>query len=450
MPHRGRDTGEGGQECVPKLDSPAASESIFGYRMRDHDASISRRDFVVGVGLCLSAVVMGVGRANAVDKARVKVGFIIPEQGPLSQESKSLITGFEFFLKEKGSRPLEILRKDSGPDDQKTLEALTGLLVNQKVDFLVGPPSLNGSEKTIHGLAGTMAILFVTNPSVRLVAGEMCLPGIFRLRPNTYQAVQPLAPWAVRNIGLKAFITGEDDPQGNEEADFFAYAFEKSGGTFADRVMLNSSSEKLKTILDGVENTSPDFVFASFRQKSASTFLKAVRSGSSELKRPLIGPESLTAFPGVLSVAGKASTGVRTLSCVKDPTDFADRLKRETGTEVSYVERAAEGYDIAHIIYQATVAGPDDAGDPLKLVKFVEDLSLDGPRGRVRFDKNHEPIVDMVVQEWQPSGRSFERKVVQELGPCRSLDFGCGQVGFPKKPESGARDEEVIWDDQNE
>lgn len=428
--------------------SPDAERN--GSQFLSETCRISRRDFVIGLGISLTALVLGIDRACASEKSQVKVGFILPEQGPLASDAKSLLAGFDCYLKETGSRPFEVLKKDSGQDDEKTLEALTGVLVNQKVDFLVGPPSFGGSEKAIHGLLGASTVLFITNPSVRLMAGEMCLPCAFRLGPNTYQSAAPLAPWGVRNIGLKAFITGEDDIQGNEEADFFAYAFERVGGSFTDRIMINSASPKMKAVVDGIEAAKPDFVFAAVRQKSASAFLKALRTGSSESKRPIIGPESLTGFPSVLSASGKAATGVKTLSCLKNPRDFVGRIKRQTGLEVSSAERAAEGYDIAQTIFQAVKNGPNDANDPTRLIKFIEDLTLEGPRGTIKFDKNHEPILDMVIQQWQAVDKSFENKVVQELGPCRSLDFGCGQVGFPRKPDAEPKEEEVIWDDQND
>lgn len=450
MPHRGNISEHDIEPYMDSFGCVVSEELSFSTPKGNESSPISRRDFLVGTGISLTALMMRVSWAGTDETNPVKVGFILPDQGPSAQEARSMVAGFDFFLKEKRAHSLEILKKDSGPNDEKTLEALAELLVNNKVHFLVGPPSLNGSEKTIHGLSGGTTILFITNPSVRLVAGEMCQPAIFRVRPNTYQSSQPLAPWALKNIGARAFITGEDDVQGNEEADYFAYVFERSGGTFADRIMFQSASGRAKSILDGIEKSRPDFVFASLRQKATSVFLKALRGVSSNSKLPVIGPESLTAFPGTLTTLGKTSLGVRTLSTMKDPQDFTSRLKQELGIDVAYAERAAEGYDMAHIIYQAAHAIPEDKNDPTKLAKFIEDITIEGPRGTIRFDRNHEPVVDMAVQEWHPSGRSFERRVLEQLGPSRSLDFGCGEVGFPKRPETETKEEEVIWDDQSD
>jgi len=86
-----------------------------------------------------------------------------------------------------------------------------------------------------------------------------------------------------------------------------------------------------------------------------------------------------------------------------------------------------------------------ESGDPDRLIKFVEEMELEGPRGKVRFDKNHEPIVDVMVQEWVPNGGTFSQKILANLGSCASPDFGCGRTGFPKKPEKDLGEEEPSW-----
>ncbi len=85
---------------------------------------------------------------------------------------------------------------------------------------------------------------------------------------------QPLAAWAVSEIGTKAFITGDNDVQGNEQADFFALGFEKVGGTFVDRVMTDAS--KIKEVLGMIHGSDAEFVFAGFKGETARAFLNAV------------------------------------------------------------------------------------------------------------------------------------------------------------------------------
>lgn len=403
---------------------------------------ISRREFLVRVGAGTAFLAGGFSILHAEEKERLRVGLILPDQGPFAGEAKSLLSGFELFLKEKGTTAanIEILKRDPGPEDSKTVDAVADLVMNKRVHILVGPPSLDGSEKVIQGLAARSTLLFMTNPSVRLVAGELCLPGSFRIGNNCYQASHPLAAWALKNIGKKVFITGDDDETGNEEADFFAYGFERSGGAFIDRIMLTARSGKMKDVLDAITKSKPDFVFAPFHHEQAVVFLKAYKSATPAFAQPVIGPDSLTMFPRGLTDLGKNCVGVKTLTFMKNQEEFAGRIKKSLRREITNVLRAAQGYDLGNIISRISELNPDQR-EQVELIKFVSEIEIVGPRGKLRFDKNHEPILEAMIQQWIPEGQGFKQQIIENIGTSSSVDFGCGRIGFPKRPESGPADE---------
>lgn len=416
---------------------------------------ISRRGFLAAAAA--TVVVGGWTHGWAEDLPPVKVGFVSPEEGPLAADAKSLVTGFELYLKEKAATApkIEVVTMDPGADDSKTLEILAELVMNRKVPFLVAPPSLDGTEKVIHGLSGEKVVIFVTSPYLRFVSGEKCSPTMFRIRANSFQAAQPLAPWALGNVGFKAFITGDDVPLKNEEADAFAYGVERFGGAFVDRIMIRPGSDDLAAVLKTIEKSRADFVFAAVSDENVPRFVDAYRANAG-IRQPLLGPDSLTGFPNTLETLGKRCAGIRTLGCVKDPQGLVKRVRETLRRDVSDATRAAEGYDLAALVCQAVAGNPGEP-DPLKYAQAIEQAEIDGPRGKVRFDANHDPLIEMLVQEWVPEDKSkdktkgkekakgkekgndkvkgFKRTILAELGVARSLDFGCGRVGFPKGPE---------------
>ena len=442
--------------CAAQTHASLSDRPLLG---RYESSRISRRDFLIWSVASAALIVGGRSVGNAEPNPKIKIGFMIPVEGASAPDAKSLMAGFELFLKERGGEAphLEILKRDPGADDAKALEAVTDLAINEEVMFLIGPPSVEGTRKTIEGITDAKTVLFVTNPAVRFVAGEWCSEKIFSVRPNSYQAAQPLAPWALKNAGRKVFITGDDDAQGNAEADFFAQGLEKSGGMFVDRVMVPIAEDNIKTVLEAVAESKPDFVFASFRGQRAAAFLKAFRKASPKLGVPVIGPESLIAFPQTLAKVAKNSAGVRTLTTLKDPQLFVARIKEKLGQDVSDATRAAEGYDLAGIICAVASRNPQET-DLNKLVALIQEMEIQGPRGKIRFDANHEPLVEAMVQEWVPDGKGHKQTIVANLGPATSLDFGCGRVGFPRRPETEpkegsldeSRSDERIWEDESQ
>jgi branched-chain amino acid transport system substrate-binding protein len=428
---------------VSKVSAPLGSVSHTRTdALRGIEAAVtSRRDFLIAAGAVTCAALHLIPSAVADEQVTTKVGFVLPKQGEYEEDAKSLMSGFHLFLKENKDKvpPLELFQEDPGKGDSKALEALTSLVINRNVRFIVGPMSLDGATKAVHAVSGTEAILFVTNPLVRLVAGEMCLSASFRLGPNTYQQAKPLGPWCVKNVGLGVFLTGSDDPLGNEHADFFAHGFERAGGRFVDRIMADETADSIAAVIERIRETKPDLVFASFSNERAVVFVRAFRKESFEKTPALVGPESLTSFPKVLGEIGSAATGVSTLTSLKSPNQLLHRIKEKLGTDVANVARAAEGYDLAQAICKVVGKSGDRNGNPKELIRAMQELEIDGPRGRVRFDKNHEGIFDTMVQQWDVTGSAPTQKIVAKLGPCVSPDFGCGRVGFPPKP--GAAEE---------
>jgi len=419
-------------------------------RMARETSGVSRRQFIIALGAAATGALWQSKPAIGGRPSNAKIGFLISEQGAYAQEARSLLAGFECYVKEAGATNLTIVRRDPGPKDEKVLEALSWMLTTQNVDFLVSPPSLEGSENTLRGLSRASVILFVTNPCVRFISGELCDSMVFRLRPNTYQSAQPLSPWALRTLGKRVFITGSDDTMGNETSDFFAHGFDRAGGTFADREMVPPGSGNFSTVLEHIEKTKSDFVFASFSQRDALGFLRAVDARDPKLKTLVIGPEGLVSYPHTAVSLGKTLQGVRTLTCLRDPGVFVLRIKKKLGFDVAFAERAAEGYDIAKTIDLSTRHVTWDDQDRVPLAKYIENLELDGSRGRLTFDKNHDAIVDMVIQEWHFTGRAVESKAVHEIPEVKSLDFGCGKIGFPRRPDAESRDGESLWEEIEE
>ncbi len=412
--------------------------------------SLSWRSILIGACVCAMTLCVGTATVTATQEIPVKVGFVLPGSGPLAEEARSLQAGFDLFMTEQ--RPLrvklELIKQDPGPEEQQIVESMTEMVINKKVEFLVGPLGLEASEKAVHGVAGVTTIMFILNPAVRLVGGELCQPGTFRVGVNTYQSAQPLGSWFMKHVGPRAFITGDDESTCNEQTDYFAYYFERAGGTFTDRVMVQGDDPKeMAAIISAIRQIKPDGVFAAFQGAKAVAFLKALRNAAPPIECPVIGPARLTTFPAVLTAAGKSASGVKTLAYLKEPEKLVSRIKSKLGRDISNAERAAEGYDIAAVIAAAIAKRKSDKFEYSEILQLVKESEVDGCRGKLRFDKNHEPILEGYLHEWTFNGGSWTQKVVESTGECRSPDFGCGRIGFPVTPGKETWQEPELLDD---
>lgn len=380
-----------------------------------------------------------------------KVGFLVSKTKQAIEE-KSLIMGFQTFFREKSVDPSQYLIVQQYDDSEDSLlSSLANLLKEPNVKILVAPSDLDDSKDVLTAASSSEVLTFVTNPCVRFVSGEICRPNIFRVAPNTYLSSQPLARWALLNIGRKVFITGDDSEPGNELSDFFALGLEKIGGSFGDRIMVPLDSNDFDSVFQKLEESKADFIFAAFSEKTAPKFIKAYTEKNIAEKYPLVGVGSLTAYPEPIKELGKSGLGIRTLCSIKDPIAFGKSIDwKEAGNPD--LAMAAQGYYIAGIFYSCLQEKAFEGSSLQKTYEFVSKLTVEGPQGKIQFDANREAILEMEVCHWEhDSNGSLIRVLDEKFDKCHSLDFGCGGVGFPDRPELAQPETgQTLWEEHNQ
>jgi ABC-type branched-subunit amino acid transport system substrate-binding protein len=372
---------------------------------------------------------------TAMAAKQYKIGSLAPKKGPFSEEALSFGAGVDLFLKENQDflSRIRLINEDTGVNGARTIKALTDLVINLKVNFLLGATDLESTEQAIQAVKGSGIVMMAANPSARLVGGELCAPTHFRPVTNTCQESAIAAPWAIRNIGVRVFITGDDDQISNERGDFFANECEASGAKFVDRIMLKDDSSNLKDILEAIAQGEPDFVYASFKGRSAVEFIKGYKSGDKKIEAELLGPDCLTAYPGALNELKGLADGIKTITHLKTPSLLAQRLdKHGLGKDVSDINWSGAGFDSMALIDHAIRESNDQIASGKKLAKIISESTIESTRGKLQFDANNEPVLKAYLQEWSAKDKGFQHTIVAELGENRSPDFGCGNIGFPK------------------
>lgn len=87
MPHRGNISEHDIEPYMDVFGCVVSEELSFSTPKGNESSPISRRDFLVGTGISLTALMMRVSWAGTDETNPVKVGFILPDQGPSAQEA---------------------------------------------------------------------------------------------------------------------------------------------------------------------------------------------------------------------------------------------------------------------------------------------------------------------------------------------------------------------------
>lgn len=143
--------------------------------------------------------------------------------------------------------------------------------------------------------------------------------------------------------------------------------------------------------------------------------------------------------------------GIKTLCSILNPQEFRKKFAGKSSYPAD-LDMAAQGYDIANVFFSCMHAGCFNDSAQGKMSGFIVNLSIDGARGKTQFDGNREAIIPMSVCHWeQVPGGSLSLVVDERLEPCKSLDFGCGGVGFPDRPEvSSSETNQGLWEEHHQ
>ena len=76
----------------------------------------------------------------------------------------------------------------------------------------------------------------------------------------------------------------------------------------------------------------------------------------------------------------------------------------------------------------------DGDTDPDKIVKALEYLKFESPRGTVELDSNHEMVQPMYIGEIVKSGDMYEAKIIENLGSWTTPFLGARGINAVGQP----------------
>jgi hypothetical protein len=196
-----------------------------------------------------------------------------------------------------------------------------------------------------------------------------------------------------------------------------------------------------------IKNSNAEFVFACCRGELASRFLKTYYLEDPKVRKPIVGPEALTSFNKKPDAISETIFNIPVLTNVLFPESLRTKISSLLGPMALSVTCAAEGYDLAQLVENSLKENLLQAGDFENLLRFVQDSKIKGFRGSFMFDKNHDAVVDSWVASWEMKSGELSQKVIASLGQTASLDFGCGKVGYPNRPETTPAENENVWEE---
>lgn len=343
--------------------------------------------------------------ASAQSSAKIKVGFMLPYTGTYASLGNAIENGFKMYVQEQGGklggREIEYFKVDDESDPAKAPENATKLIKRDQVDVVVGTVHSGVQMGIVKVAKENNTLLIIPNAGVDEATGPLCGPNIFRSSFSNWQPGYAMGH-VLAERGMKKVVTltwkyaaGEQSIKGFKEA------FEAKGGKVVKQLSLPFPNVEFQALITEVASIKPDAVFVFFAGGGAVKFVKDWAAAGLKDKIPLYASGFLT--DGTLEAQGSAAQGLETTLHYADglpnPRDQSFRLGYAKAYKLQPDVYAVQGYDAAQLLAAGAGAVKGDMSKKADVIKAMEQVKVDSPRGAFTLSKAHNPVQDFYLRK---------------------------------------------------
>jgi branched-chain amino acid transport system substrate-binding protein len=367
----------------------------------------------------VAAAGLNLAAASAQAQGTVKIGALLPMTGPQQSTGVQIAAAIRLYMAQNGDtvagKKIQLIVKDDGAVAENSKRLAQDLIVNEKVNFVVGF-GVTPTALAVAPLATEAKI-----PEVVMAAGTSIItersPYIVRTSFTLPQSTVIIADWALKNGIKKVVSIVSDFAPGIDAEASVKDTFTKGGGQVLEAIRVPLASPDFAPFLQRARDAKPDAVFVFVPSGQGSIFVKQfIERGLDKAGIKLIGPGDVT-DDDLLNGMGDQVIGAVTAHIYsaahpsgKNKAYVAAFKQANGGMRPNFM--SVGGYDGMHLIYEALkTAGGKTDGD--SLLAAMKGLAWESPRGPISIDPDTRDIIQNV----------YMRKVEKVDGELYNVEF---------------------------
>jgi len=370
----------------------------------------SRRRFLAGAAATagIAATTGFVPARFAIgQQAKLKLGLMLPYTGTFAGLGNNITDAFKLAIGESGGklggRDIEYVQLDDESDPAKATANANKLIVGEKVDFVIGTVHSGVALGMVKVAREEEAMLIIPNAGAGAATGEQCAATVFRTSFTNWQPAFPMGNVMLKDGHKKVVAMYWKYAAGLEFAGGFKDSFLAGGGAIVKEIQVDFPTVEFQAHLTEIASLKPDAVYVFFAGGGALKYVKDYAAAGLKDKIPLYGSGFLT--DGVLAGQGPAAEGIKTTLHYADALDLPANMKFRAAFNKAANRNAdvyaVQGYDTGQLLIKALAAVKGDAKARKDLIKAMEAVEIDSPRGKWTMSKAHNPIQDIYLRQVQ-------------------------------------------------
>ncbi len=332
----------------------------------------------------------------------IKIGVLLPSSGVYAglgnDQTLALEMGFDDFGRSVGGRDIKTIYADTASNPNAGLSALKRLVLRDKVDVLVGIISSAVAGAIRDFVHNARIPLIISNAGNDDLTGKRCSPWILRTSFSNSQINREMGPWMAAQGFRKIFLMAFDYAAGHQMMNAFREGFVAAGGTIVgEEYPPLGETEDFGTYLAKVKAAKPDAAYVFFAGGPAIKFVKEWTSFGLHDHIQLAGAGWLNSALYINTQGNDAIGNLGVLNYVPS-IDTPENIAFQSKFNSVYGRMASEfgvaAYDSARLIVEALSATGGKTENKEALVKEMQQVRFNGPRGPFRID----PLTNNVIQ----------------------------------------------------
>ena len=354
---------------------------------------------ILGVGLLVSVPAQA-------QKAPIKIGLLAPVTGPLASPGAEMVNGFRLFWEQSnqtaGGRKVEVVIGDTGCNPDQAMSQARRLVLQEKVNFLVGP--LCGHEgPAVAQVSRETGIPVIMDPAgADNITKWERTPTVVRTAVSASQISHPFGEYLYKELGLRnvTFI-GQDYTFGQEVTLGAIKTFTDLGGKVARLIWNPIGTKDYGTTVNSIPADSDGVAVMAVGADRIRLFEDWFNFGMDK-KHKLYGMYLLQEdmLPQVDERAvGLISNSLHYVSGIDTPENkaFVDAYATKHKRLPSWFAESA--YTAGLWIKTAVDKIEGDVENREAFLKAIRAVKVNAPRGPVRLDEYDNPIQNVYISK---------------------------------------------------
>ncbi|MFJ7725933.1 ABC transporter substrate-binding protein [Neobacillus sp. NPDC097160] len=355
----------------------------------------------------------------------IKIGANLELSGGVASYGQSIKEGIDLALEEINKdgidgKKLKLVPFDNKSEAPEAINGATKLISQDKVVAIIGAATSGNTKAQIEiAQSNNVPILTPTGTADDVTVKDGKLND-FVFRTCFIDPFQGTVAANFASNDLKAktaavFIDSASDYSKGLAASF-KELFEKKGGKIVTQEAYVAKDTDFHAQLTNIKGKNPDFIFVPGYYEEVGLIVKQARELGIEV--PMMGADGWDS-PKLIELAGKDALNNTFITNHYSSGDSDSKVQDFVHAfKAKYKDKSPDafnalGYDSAYFIADAIKRA--GSGDSKKIQKaLAETDGLELVTGKMKLDKNHNPIKSAVILEYKNGEQTFKTKVSPE------------------------------------